>query len=192
MRRQSGFTLMEALVVLMLVSILVSLAFEMLGAYRIAKGRVFESSADTDRRALVQTWFADSVRGMVALPDAMPTGTSTKLAGVTLSPAMSAQGGPVPVEWELLGGDGRSTLIYREYGEEMWRYSSWAEDTEPRFVYAGDDGEASDRWPPALGEQTRLPSLVVLTSGGEGVSALAAAPRSGKPVRAEVFELETD
>ena len=70
MRRQSGFTLMEALVVLMLVSILVSLAFEMLGAYRIAKGRVFESSADTDRRALVQTWFADSVRGMVALPDA--------------------------------------------------------------------------------------------------------------------------
>lgn len=192
MRRQSGFTLMEALVVLMLVSILVSLAFEMLGAYRIAKGRLFESSAGTDRRALVQTWFADSVRGMVALPDAMPTGTSTKLAGVTLSPAMSAQGGPVPVEWELMTEDGRSTLIYREYGEEMWRYSSWAEAAEPRFVYAGDEGKTSDRWPPALGEQSRLPSLVVLTSGGEGVSALAVAPRNGKPVRAEAFELETD
>lgn len=193
MRRMSGFTLMEALVVLMLVSIVVSLAFEMLGAYRIAKSRVFDTSAATDRKALVEAWFADSVRGLVALEGAMPTGTATKLVGMTLSPASSMRGGPVPVEWELVPETSQVDLVYREYGEERWRVPTRAAPGESRFSYAGEDGEPVDRWPPALGMQEQLPRLVILAlESNEGDSQLAVAPRSGTLTRAEAFELETD
>lgn len=193
MRKQSGFTLMEALVVLMLVSVVVSLAFEMLGAYRIAKSRVFDTSAATDRRALVETWFADSIRGLVALEGAMPSGTSTLLAGVTLSPAMSPSGGPVPVEWELVADLDRVDLVYREHGLERWRVPTRAAPGAALFSYAGPDGQLTDRWPPALGVQGELPRLVVLAlEGQDGGGQLVVSPRSGTLTRAEAFELETD
>lgn len=192
MRRQSGFTLMEALVVLMLVSIVVSLAFEMLGAYRIAKTRVFDASAATDRRALVETWFADSIRGLVALEGEMPEGSATRFAGMTLAPAMAARGGPVPVEWELVEEGGGVDLVYREYGEERWRVPTWTGPGESRLSYLGRDGQLLDRWPPPLGAQGHLPRLVVLALDADASAPLAIAPRSGTLTRAEAFELEVD
>ena len=64
MRRPTGFSLMEMLVTLMLVSFATMLMFQMLGSYRIARERVQGQSGLIDRQALFQDWFRDSVHGL--------------------------------------------------------------------------------------------------------------------------------
>ena len=55
----SGFTLMEMLVTLVLISFATMLMFQMLGSYRLANDRVREQAGSIDRRALFQAWFRD-------------------------------------------------------------------------------------------------------------------------------------
>ena len=60
----AGFTLMEMLVTLVLISFATMLMFQMLGSYRVARERVQAQSGVIDRRALFQSWMQDSVRGL--------------------------------------------------------------------------------------------------------------------------------
>ena len=65
--RVRGFTLMEVLVVLVIVSLTTAALFQMLGIYRIARERVSAQVAEVDRRTLVQEWFTDSIHGLLAI-----------------------------------------------------------------------------------------------------------------------------
>ncbi|GAB6195021.1 type II secretion system protein [Lysobacter xanthus] len=160
-RRARGFTLMESLVVLVIVSLTTAAMFQMLGTYRIARERVAAQAAGIDRGALVQAWFTDSIHGLLAVESAPARGTSEKLAVTTLNPLFGTPGAPADVVWEIVRERDGWALRYTEDGKPRWTAPLEATDA-PRFAYYAADGSMSAQWPPGVGEQTPLPASVAL------------------------------
>lgn len=183
---------METLVVLVLISVAVSLVFQMLGAFRLAKERVLVQASATDRRALVEAWFIDSIRGMVAADGGMLEGTGDRIEGTSVSPAAAPHGAPMGVSWSLHEG----VLAYAQDGSRLWEYplpdSGNAEDAAT-FVFFDEQGEPHDRWPPVLGARTGLPRAVALVLPGPiGPVSVLATVRGRRQAVYEPFELEVD
>lgn len=164
--RVRGFTLMETLVMLVLVSFAVLLMFQMLGSYRIARERFVAQAGGVDRQGLFETWFADSVHGLRAMDVAPLQGAADRFAGTTLNPLLASPGAPVPVEWRLEdAAAGGVVLHYLEGGTERWALP--LRETEvARFVYVDASGATHEAWPPALGVQEALPAAVGLVREG--------------------------
>jgi hypothetical protein len=161
-----GFTLMETLVMLVLVSFAVLLMFQMLGSYRIASERVAAQSERIDRQVLFDAWFGDTVHGLFALKAEPLRGDALTFSGLSLNPLMVSPGAPTAFSWRLdFGADGW-VVTYSERGEARWSLPLGNTD-EARFVYFDADGEPQDRWPPALGLQEELPQAIALVREGE-------------------------
>lgn len=168
---QRGFTLMEMLVTLVLVSFATMLMFQMLGSYRIALERVGAQAAGIDREALFQAWFRDSVHGLYAAPRLRFIGDATRFSATTLNPLHAPEGSPTALAWELhRSDDGGFEIAYVEEGRERWRLRR--RDPAPlRFAYYDADGNALDAWPPSRGKVNpeALPALVGLVRDDNGV-----------------------
>lgn len=164
-----GFTLMETLVMLVLVSFSVLLMFQMLGSYRIARDRVTSQSERIDRQALFDAWFGDTVRGLYALKTEPLRGEALTFSGISLNPLMASPGAPTAFSWRLDFTAARGWLItYGELGSARWSLPL-SDTSEARFVYIDADGKTQDRWPPALGLQNELPQAVALVrEDGQG------------------------
>ena len=166
-----GFTLMEMLVTLILISFATMLMFQMLGSYRIALERVGAQAAGIDREALFQAWFRDSVHGLYAAPRLHMTGDAERFSATTLNPLYAPEGSPTPVAWELhRADDGAFEVAYVEAGVERWRLRRRA-DQAYRFVYIDAAGRQTDEWPASQGqvELESLPALVGLVREDGGV-----------------------
>lgn len=186
--RARGFTLMETLVVLVLVSLTVLVLFQMLGSYRIARERVAVSAGGIDRRALVEAWFTDSVRGLQALERRPLEGVEDGFAGITLNPVLAPPGSPTPVEWRLVREGGERLLVYSEDGAERWRLPLRAE-SDAGFVYFSRDGREARRWPPEAGTQEPLPGSIALVQGDMAHIASVLGPVTE---RTDAWQLETE
>lgn len=187
-RRSGGFTLMEMLVTLMLVSFATMLMFQMLGSYRIARERVQGQSGLIDRRALFQSWFRDSVHGLFIAEGLQFDGGRTRFRGTSLNPLYAAEGSPTEVAWAIVEGGGRVAIQYSEGGIARWRLPLVGTE-EAQFSYLDEAGKASATWPPQLGLQDAgptLPAAVLLTRREGGQERLQAAAVLGPlkpPVR---------
>lgn len=192
--RAAGFTLMETLVMLVLVSFAVLLMFQMLGAYRIAGERTAAQAGNIDRQGLFDAWFMDSVRGMHALQDQPMQGSKTGFSAVTLNPLYGSPGAPTTVRWELVSKPGEDTVVrYSEAGEPRWQLP--LRDAErSHFAYVDEQGEMHDRWPPQQGLQVGLPTSVALLTGGDAVVARLRLASVLGPLQPQVapFELEQE
>ncbi|WP_133478182.1 type II secretion system protein [Cognatilysobacter segetis] len=186
--RPRGFTLMETLVVLVIVSLTTAALFQMLGTYRIARERVAAQAAGIDRRALVQAWFTDSIHGLVAVDGAPLRGTTERLVATTLNPLFGTPGAPADVEWAFKRDGDRWALEYSEDGQVRWSAPIEAAEA-PGFLYYAANGETSRQWPPALGAQTPLPASVALLRDGQVELASVLGPLEP---RKDVFEMERE
>jgi type II secretory pathway pseudopilin PulG len=189
-----GFTLMETLVMLMLVSFAVLLMFQMLGSYRVARERVAAQAGEIDRRTLFDAWFLDSVRGLHPLATRPFAGTATHFSGFSLNPLFAAAGAPVALEWTLeSGGDGQWTVTYSEDGKPRWSLPL-ADTREARFVYLDSAGEPQEHWPPDQGVQAGLPVSVALVQvGANDVRTRVASVRGPLEPSPDIpFEIEQD
>lgn len=163
--RVAGFTLMETLVMLVLVSFTVLLMFQMLGSYRIAQARVVAQGGIVDRQALFDAWFTDSVQGLRAMDAAPLEGSGEGFAGTSLNPLVASPGAPVSIGWRLVPGDDGLALAYVEAGVERW--SLPLRDTDAaRFAYVDASGGLHEGWPPAVGLQQALPASIALVREG--------------------------
>ena len=192
--RARGFTLMETLVMLVLVSFAVLLMFQMLGSYRVARERVAAQAGDIDRRALFDAWFLDSVRGLHPEATTPFKGEATHFTGFSLNPLFAPAGAPVALEWTLEpDADGVWTVSYSEDGKPRWTLPL-ADTREARFVYVDGAGNPQDQWPPAQGVQSGLPVSVALVQVGDSVVRTRVATVRGplEPVPDNPFELEQD
>lgn len=162
-----GFTLMETLVMLVLLSFAVLLMLQMLGSYRIAHERVGAQSERIGREALFDAWLAETIAGQFALKSSPLKGDGLHFSGLTLNPLYASPGAPTPFTWRLdfTAGDGWK-VSYSEYEETRWS-ASFPDLVEPRFVYFDAQGKEQDRWPPALGVQAELPRAIALVDGDE-------------------------
>lgn len=166
----AGFTLMEMLVTLMLISFATMLMFQMLGSYRIANERVREQAGTIDRGALFNAWFRDSVQGLYAAPNLHFTGDREHFSATTLNPLYAPAGRPTAIEWKLReGADGTAEVVYVEDAHERWSLPLQGTRTA-RFAYYAEDWRQHDAWPPRLGkvDAEALPALVGLVREDEG------------------------
>lgn len=172
-----GFTLMEMLVTLVLVSMTTMLMFQMLGSYRVARERVQAQSGLIDRQSLFNGWLRASVQGLFIDHGITFAGGDTAFEGTTLNALYAQEATPTPVRWELETTAGATSIVYIEDGRERWRYPL-SGTVSARFAYLDAGGKRHEAWPPKLGKQDDLlPStILLLREDAEGrVQAVAAA-----------------
>lgn len=159
-----GFTLMEMLVTLVLISFATMLMFQMLGSYRIANDRVRGQAGTIDRHALFQAWFRDSVHGLYAAPRLHFLGDPAQFSATTLNPLYAPEGSPTAIKWSLRSDEnGAAEIVYTEDGRERW-YLPLQGGGEVEFAYFDEEWREVDTWPPKLGKVNpeALPAVVGL------------------------------
>lgn len=167
-RPAGGFTLMEMLVTLVLISLATMLMFQMLGSYRIARERAQAQSGQIDRQVLFAGWFRSSVQGLFIDHGLTFEGTSDNFEGTTLNPLYAPGATPTLVRWELRDAATGPEIVYIENGQERW-LQPLARTRAARFAFLDEEGKQHEAWPPKLGKQDALlPSVVLLLREGAG------------------------
>lgn len=162
--KEDGFTLLEVLVVLVLVSLVVG--FLMQGFGHVLKLRVyFVGHAEQQQtRILKEQWFRSLVGSVTpAYSEGVDQfqGEKTKITGLTMAALDSRPGVPAPLKLQLENEDGTVELRYRTSGGAEWVLGQW-QDAEGSFEYLDKKGDWHTRWPPGLGVHEQLPVAIQL------------------------------
>ncbi len=169
--RQGGFTLLEVLITLVLVSMVVAIVFGSLRQVVDVRARLRPYLDQSEETAKVAGWFRQTVGGL--LVDYKEghnhfVGTATKLSGLTVSPLVGPPGTPTAFHWELRYDSGKdlTVLTYKERSSNTLRIASWP-GHEGSFGYYGRRREWRPDWkPPDLTEKfqdvPQLPALIRL------------------------------
>jgi len=157
---QRGLTMLEMIVVLLVASLAITLAFQSLGQWQRARVAVSNVSGAILEDFLTERWLESSLRSLIALDGRRFEGTPERLKGVAIQPVLSHQGGDAPVEWSLRDEGGYISLNLTENRQSL---SLPLEGVNAaRFRYQDKDGAFHTQWPPALGLHDQLPALIVL------------------------------
>ncbi len=162
--RDRGFTVMEMMVVLIIVSMALMLGFQSLEQWQRAEAALDRISATTRARALTASWWTDSIRALTPVEKEPFHGSPQRMEGYSLSPVFAGPGALTAVQWSIVDiSDGNNVALRME--ENGGQYLLPLVDASgARFRYLSADGEASDTWPPGgTGlESTDLPAFVEL------------------------------
>lgn len=173
--RRGGFTVMEMLAVLTLVSLLGTLVVQGLGFFAARYEAVKRSHRDVDSFALWQHWFAATVNGIVpvGVRERGFRGDATTFSGTSLQPLAGEGGVPAVVRWTV--AEGGAAVVYQEEGLAAppgqpiaWRLPL-AREGAHSFSYADRQGRWHDAWPTDEAPLQWTPTLVRLgtNTGGE-------------------------
>jgi len=168
-RASRGLTLLEMLVVLVLVSLLATLAFQGLG-YVLDKRDRFTRYLDGMReRALFDAWYGNVVAGLYPArseSDNRFQGSGERVSGLTMQSLTEPTGVPVPFSLRLERADGGIVLRYQERGELNWILQRWPDAARAHFRYADGSGGWRSQWPPerdlSEARPPQLPASVAL------------------------------
>lgn len=185
-RGQSGFTIIEALVVLMIVGFATAVLTDSLARVFDLRTRLasYLDAAASSRMTL--NWLRRSVSGLI--PDFVDgttrfRGTATEFSGISLTGPGADPGIPQRVAWRLVPDQAiRGVRLEVQLAETPWVVvSAWPERTG-RFSYDGGDGQWVEEWPPALAAPTapQIPRFirVVVGTGADSWSTLLASEGS--------------
>ena len=190
--KQTGFTLVEVLITLVLLSMVAAIVFGSLGQMLNARARLRPYLDQSEETALVAGWFRQTVQALIADYDTGKNrfaASANAFSGLTASPLLGPAGTPTAFAWALRY-DAALDLTFVEYREqphdtvEIARWSG----KDAVFSYYGQDQEWRRVWPPTdLDKSTtamQLPQLVRL--GGlpsEVFPTIVAAPRAASVPR---------
>ncbi len=162
-RATQGFTVLEMMVVLLIISLALMLGFESLGQWQRAEAALERVSTTTRARALTTQWWASSIRGLTPVDDQPFVGTPERLSGFSLAPVFASQGAMTMMEWAI-ADDPELGLSLHLTENGQTHVLPLVDGKEAEFHYIDEDGKVSDRWPPlALGlEPKDLPAYVEL------------------------------
>lgn len=147
-RRQSGFTLLEAIVTLVIVSLIVATLMQALAQSLQMRTRLIRYQAESRRAALQEGWFRDSVAGGLAdAEEAFGGFRGSQDSFDMLTTAPLAGEGLARVRWSLAPVRGGTSLHYQDslLGDlpviaGPLRHAA--------FAYLDGDGHWHDRWVP--------------------------------------------
>lgn len=165
-RHAAGFTLLEAMVTLVIVSLMIALLMQALVQVLGMRERVVAYQRDSRTAALQEQWFRDSVQGaLVDLPDALGAmeGDAEGFALVTASPL--ATGGIGHVGWEIVQDGAGPALAHTDAEGNRFEVIG-GPLLDARFAYRSASGEWSSRWEPEEGATEVIPRLVRFTARG--------------------------
>lgn len=191
--RQSGLTLLEMMVVLMIAGMALTLGFQSLGQWRRADVAISGLTGQTRQLALTRDWLEESLRSLApagsALPGATPprgldadsgifAGARDQLSGISLNGVLSARGGSTPVVWRVENDRDGTRLTLAENGRTLVLPLPLV--GEAYFSYIDKEGKPHPQWPPSLGLADELPASVALhLDGADGSQRVWAAPIVG-------------
>ena len=187
---QTGFTLVEVLVTLVLLSMVAAVVFGSLGQVLDSRARLRPYLDQSEETAIVASWFRQTVQALIADYETGKnrfTASANAFSGLTGSPLLEPAGTPTAFTWAL-NYDLASNLTVLEYSEkpsDTVDIARWS-GKDAVFSYYGQDQEWRRVWPPTdLGTSTtamQLPKLVRLGGLPSGLfPTIVAAPR-GAPV----------
>jgi prepilin-type N-terminal cleavage/methylation domain-containing protein len=182
MSSQKGFTLLETVVTLVIVSLIVAVLMQALGQALSMRSRILRYQRDSRIASLQQQWFRDSVEGAVVdAPEALGalSGRPERLEFVSAAPL----GGPgvQKVRWSLDRVDGGVALHYtdRILGDIQVVPGPLQEAT---FDYMDAQGTWKAEWVPEPGAPEVMPRLVRLRARGATAAIEWLAPVHVDPV----------
>lgn len=194
-RAQAGFTLLEMIVTLVVVSLIVVVLMQALQQALGLRTRLLRFERETRMATLQEEWFRDSVSAAVVdLPDALGPmqGDAGAFAMVSAAPLQGA--GPVRIGWSLGDdGHGAQALVYTAGagdGARAVRVVAGLQDAA--FSYLGADGRWRGAWKQEAGKPLPLPRMVRLqatTAAGHllWLVAIASDGRDQRILRPEQF-----
>ncbi|QNU15376.1 prepilin-type N-terminal cleavage/methylation domain-containing protein [Thermomonas sp. XSG] len=160
--QQRGLTLLEMMVVLLIAGMAVALGFQSLGQWRRANAAISSISGTIQQTTLTESWLADSLRGLIPVPEQTFEGSEDKLLGVTTLPVQSHQGGATDIEWSIRSEAGLPHLLLKE-GTDRRLDLPLSGVSRARFAYMDKEGKLHAQWPPKLGLHDHLPAVVLLS-----------------------------
>ncbi|QDW66348.1 PulJ/GspJ family protein [Luteimonas granuli] len=164
--RARGFTLLEMIVVLMIAAMALTLGFQSLGQWQRAQTGIAAIGEAARETVLTQDWLRDSLRGLTPLEDPVFTGDADGVAGITLAPVLSGQGGLTPIRWRLEDEAGVAWLLLTEHDDTL--RLPLPGGGPAHFGFIDREGEVHAEWPPRLGLHDQLPAAIMLTIEADG------------------------
>src|SRR5437764_3139431 len=101
---QTGFTLVEVLITLVLLSMVAAIVFGSLGQVLEARARLRPYLDQSEETALVAGWFRQTVQALIADYDTGKnrfTASANAFSGLTASPLLGPAGTPTAFTWAL-------------------------------------------------------------------------------------------
>ncbi len=183
-RRAAGFTLLETLVTLVIVSMIVVVLMQALRHSLALRTRILQHGQAARMDALQEQWFRDTVHGALAdLPDGLGAmnGGPAGLELVSAAPLSGA--GVAKIRWSLREGEAGMALFY---DDARWQDLVVLPGPlrDARFEYLGADGTWQAEWtqppvaavlpfddpgvtPPPIDSLPRMVRLTATTATGE-------------------------
>lgn len=164
MKQLRGFTLVEVLVVLVLLSLISTLAFEILHQTAKLRNQFLDTLEELQQGVIREHWFRSSVAALT--PDYLPEqgvvyqarkpsvfiGKDKEFFGLTIN-ALDHDGGiPTPFGWQLDFQNNETILRYRNSEEQWWEIMRWT-GKDGVFFYQAKDGQWHKQWPPVEDKQ---------------------------------------
>jgi prepilin-type N-terminal cleavage/methylation domain-containing protein len=169
---QTGFTLIEVLVVLIMTGTITGVLFQALErAYRL-QDRFGVELLGAQQGQMTTDWYRQTVQGLRSdYPNGknLFKGSEQEFSGLSDNSLGSQYGAPTPIRWQIRTNlsSGQIDLVYLEQDKET-PILSWSAKGA-RFVYVDDQHTQHDTWPPPFGQWPQLPKQIrVTTLGGKG------------------------
>lgn len=161
-----GFTLLEMLVVLVLVSLISTLLLQSLSYILQLRSRLLVHLDDLQYGAVQEAWFRSTTAGIITdYYDGKNIfqGTEREFSGLTLNPLEANTGALSPFAWQLQSEGGKTVLRYRKSDGEYWEVASWSGE-RGTFRYMDTQGKWYTQWPPPFFSQTppQIPNFILL------------------------------
>jgi len=171
MKQYSGFTLLETLVVLVLVSLISVLLMQGLGFVMQLRTHFVEQIDDLQQGALQEHWFRSSTSSLFPASKTSPYlfhGKPKVLTGLTMAAINQDIGVPTPFKWALQTEQDRTILYYYpdliKQPNLKWQVMDWY-GHEGKFQYLSTTGRWFNQWPPDKFEQIpQLPEAILFTA----------------------------
>ena len=168
--RNRGFTLLEALVVLVITGLVSVVLVQGVGLLLATRTSVQEALVGIDVAVIEQNLFLEPLRGIV--PDYSErehifAGEAKRLRGLTTRPLQARSGTPVPFTLTINydAGNNLSTLAYQEDNTPALPLGSWQGETGA-FAYRDMTGPWLEAWPPENNPRApQTPWLVKIERG---------------------------
>ncbi len=172
--RQSGLTLLEVLVVMVLTGLIATLVMQAVSFSLTSFQKSKAVQQGYQRELLGLSWLRGSLENLLAAHDEgfATRGSQRTLTGYTLSPLFARSGSLARVRWTIRTGIRTGAeevaLWYEEDNSTPYRVISFP-FSEGRFIYLDGEGAWVDDWPPEEVRPGTLPKEIRLQLRGETV-----------------------
>ena len=166
--RSNGFTLLEILVVMTLLSIIVGLLGQSFSVFYKAYLQTDAIETNLIREEMVAGWFRDNLSGAIASQDSLFSfkGDSKKITFTSSDSLTGPQGEIKLINWIISSSQEGSTLSYRENNKEPNTLMVW-EGAKADFLFRDRPSDWISAWPPQNSKPGLLPERVKLRIQGK-------------------------